>query len=538
MSDSTKKSTKNDAVVKKTATKKAATSKSTASKVTAKKTTDSKVAVKKTATKTATSKKTVKSGKKKLKLLFTVSEVDPFITTGGMGQVAGALTKTLAGNYSDIDVRVIAPLYMGFRAKWEEDMKFLGEVSVRLAWRELYCGVFELKRDGIIFYFVDNRHYFDRENVYGYYDDGERFAFFSKSVFAVMAFTKFIPDVMHAHDWQTALVPIYLKTQFSGVYPDVRTVFTIHNIEYQGKFSRDILCDVFGLSESDAGLVEYDSSINLMKGAIVACDRLTTVSDSYAFEIWHGGGYGLDAIISENQYKLSGIINGIDIDMYNPATDPSLKVNYSVDTLNLKAKNKTYLQKHFKLPKAPRKMLICMISRLVSHKGLDIVTCAMEEMLNLDVQFLLLGTGDHDYELFFEEMAMKHPDRVGVNIAFNPEIASKIYAGADLMLMPSLSEPCGLAQMIACRYGTIPVVRKVGGLGDTISDCRAGKGNGFVFEEYSAKALYETVAQAHYLYTYKTDDWENLMREAMEFDFSWTKSAQKYVDLYRGLITK
>jgi starch synthase len=295
---------------------------------------------------------------------------------------------------------------MSFRAKWEPDMKFLGEANVRLAWRDLYCGVFELKRDNITYYFVDNRHYFDREGIYGYFDDGERFAFFSKSIFAVMELTKFIPDVIHAHDWQTALVPIYLKTQFMGPYHDIRSVFTIHNIEYQGRFARDILTDVFGLWEGDAGIVEYDYSINLMKGAIVACDKLTTVSDSYCKEIMHGGGFGLDAIIRENEYKLSGIVNGIDIDLFNPATDKVLKVNYSSETLDLKPKNKVYLQEYFHLPKAPGKMLICMISRLVSHKGLDLVTYVMEELLNLDVQFLLLGTGEHDYELFFEEMAL------------------------------------------------------------------------------------------------------------------------------------
>jgi len=476
-----------------------------------------------------------KAPAKKLKLLQTVSEVDPFVTTGGMGQVAGALTKAIAESYKDIDVRVIAPLYMGFRARWEPEMKFIGEVNVRLAWRELYCGVFELKRDGITFYFVDNRHYFDRENVYGYFDDGERFAFLSKAVFAVMELTKFIPDVIHAHDWQTALVPIYLKTQFMGVYPDMKSVFTIHNIEYQGKFSRDILTDVFGLWEGDAGIVEYDYSINLMKGAVVSCDKLTTVSSSYATEIMHGGGFGLDGIIRENEYKLYGIVNGIDIDLYNPKTDPALDVNYDVKSVKLKAKNKAYLQEYFRLPKDPRKMLICMITRLVSHKGLDLVTCVMEELLKLDVQFLMLGTGDQDYELFFEDMALNNPEKVGVNIAYNPEIASKIYAGADVMLMPSRCEPCGLAQMIACRYGTIPIVRKVGGLGDTIKDCRSGEGNGFVFEEYSAKALFDTIEQAHVLYSYKTDDWKNLVREAMEFDFSWKKSAQIYVDLFKEL---
>ena len=476
--------------------------------------------------------------RKKLKLLHAVSEVDPFITTGGMGQVAGALTKAIAAGYPEIDVRVVAPLYKGFRTKWETELKFLGEITVKLAWRELYCGVFELKRDGITFYFVDNRNYFDRVNIYGYFDDGERFAFFSKSVFAVLGLLRFKPDVIHSHDWQTALVPIYLKTLFSGIYANVRSVFTIHNMEYQGKFSREILTDVFDLWQGHAGIVEYDSSINLMKGAIVACDKLTTVSDSYSKEIMAGGGYGLDAIIKENEYKLCGIINGIDIELFNPETDKALKVKYSADSVEKKKRNKTYLQEYFGLKKSPSKMLICVVSRLVHHKGIDLITYMMEELLKLDVQFLLLGTGDHEYELFFEEMAVRHPDKVGVNIAFNPEIASKIYAGSDVMLMPSRSEPCGLAQMIACRYGTIPIVRKVGGLGDSIRDCRLGDGNGFVFEEYSAWTLLETITRALYLFTHRKEDWTNLMREAMKFDFSWTKSAQKYVDLYRELQKK
>ena len=473
--------------------------------------------------------------RKKLKLLHAVSEVEPFVTTGGMGQVAGALAKSIAADNEDIDVRVVAPMYMAFRTKWEPEMKHLGEVTVKLAWRELYCGIFELKRDGVTYYFVDNRHYFDREGIYGYFDDGERFAFFSKAVFAVMGFLKFKPDVIHSHDWQTALVPIYLKTMFAGEFPKTRSVFTIHNMEYQGKYPSAILSDVFDLWGGYAGLVEYDKCINLMKGAIVACDRLTTVSESYAREIMQEGGYGLEPIIRENEGKLCGIINGIDIALYNPETDKELKVNYNSETVDKKVKNKTYLQELFNLPKAPGKMLLCMVSRLVEHKGIDLITYMMEDLLKLDVQFLLLGTGDHDYELFFSDMARLHPDKVGVSIAFCANIASKIYAGADVMLMPSRSEPCGLAQMIACRYGTIPIVRKVGGLGDTIQDCRAGEGNGFVFEEYSSWTLLETITQAHYLYSYKKNDWKNLMREAMEFDFSWTKSAQRYVELYREL---
>ena len=272
-----------------------------------------------------------------------------------------------------------------------------------------------------------------------------------------------------------------------------------------------------------------------MKGAIVCCDRLTTVSPSYAGEIQYAGGYGLEPIIRENSYKLSGIINGIDVNQYDPATDPLLAKNYSADTLEDKAVNKKKLQSLFNLPNSPRKMLMCVVSRLVSHKGIDLITYIMEDLLQMDVQFLVLGTGEHDYELFFEEQSARHPEKFSVNIAFNPEIAGKVYAGADVILMPSRSEPCGLSQMIACRYGTIPIVRKTGGLGDTISDCRNGNGNGFIFEEYNANVLLEAISRAMDLYTYHEDDWKNLMREAMNCDFSWKLSAVAYANLYKEL---
>jgi len=474
-------------------------------------------------------------GKTKLKVLNAVSEVVPFLATGGMGQVAGALAKSLAGNDPSLDVRVVSPLYSQFRGKYESKMKFLGETEVHLAWRKMYCGVYQLKLEGVTYYFVDNRHYFDRESAYGHFDDGERFAFFSKAVFSVIEITQFIPDVIHAHDWQTALVPVYLKTHFSQWYCNIRTVFTMHNMEYQGQYRPDIHHDVFDLTENEAKLVDYDGCINLMKGAIVCADKLTTVSPSYANEIQVAGGYKLEAIIRENAYKLSGIINGIDTKLYDPAVDPLLEKNYTADDLDGKAVNKKQLQSLFNLPNAPRKMLICVVSRLASHKGIDLITYMMDDMLKMDVQFLLLGTGEHAYELFFEERAVRYPDKVAVSIAFNPAIAGKIYAGADVLLMPSRSEPCGLAQMIACRYGTIPIVRKTGGLGDTIRDCRLGAGNGFVFENYNAGALLDTVSQALDLYTYREADWKNLMREAMHYDFSWEISARAYSDLYKGL---
>lgn len=474
--------------------------------------------------------------KKKMKILHAVSEVVPFIATGGMGQVTGALSSVLAENDKSLDVRVVAPFYAKFRNKYEPQMKFLGTTDVKLAWRTLPCGVYELKHEGVTYYFIDNKRYFDRENVYGYVDDGERFAFFCQAIFAMIKLSKFVPDVIHAHDWQAALVPIYLKTQYAKDYPNIRTVFTIHNMEYQGQMPDYILYDVFGISYEDAGIVWYDGCINLMKGAIVCCDKLTTVSPSYAAEIQMGGGYGLEPIIRENAYKLIGIINGIDTKTHNPATDPLLGKNtYTAENIKGKAANKKKLQAFFNLPKAPRKMLICIVSRLVSHKGIDLITFMLDDLLKLDVQFLLLGTGEHDYELFFEEKAVSNPDKVAVSIAFNPEIAGMIYAGADVLLMPSRNEPCGLAQMIACRYGTIPVIRRTGGLGDTIRDCRLGDGNGFVFDDYSSKALMDTITAALDLYTNHQKDWTNLVKEAMLVDFSWDLSAKAYSKLYREL---
>lgn len=468
-----------------------------------------------------------------LKLLFAVSEAVPFIATGGMGQVAGALSTALAEMHADYDVRVVLPLYASFREREKGNMKFLGETVVELAWRREYCGVFEMELGGVTYYFVDNRRYFDRERSYGHYDDGERFAYFSKAVFAAMDFVGFQPDMIHAHDWQTALVPIYLKTRFAD--RQLRSIFTIHNLEYQGKFSRDILEDVFDLRPEEAGLVEYDGCINLMKGAIVACDRLTTVSPAYAGEIQGAGGHGLEPIIQENAYKLTGIINGIDTKFYDPETDPLLAKNYTVDTLADKAANKRKLQRTFGLPQSKKKMLIGLVSRLVSHKGLDLIAGMFQEMLKLDVQFVLLGTGDDAYECFFTDQALAHPDKVSVDIAYKPEIAGLIYGGADVMLMPSQSEPCGLTQMIACRYGTVPIVRKTGGLGDTIRDCRTGDGNGFVFEEYDANLLLDTIAQALNLYQNHPEDWNNLIRQAMASDFGWNVSAKAYAELYEGL---
>ena len=470
------------------------------------------------------------------KILFAMSEVSPFVTTGGMGMVGGSLPVALERISERMDVRVVAPYYAHIRLQFGSAMEFMGSIQVYLAWRTVYCGVYTAEREGITYYFLDNEDYFDRENCYGYFDDGERFAFFSKAVLSILDFIHFVPDVIHAHDWQTALVPIYLKTQYTEQYPKVRSVFTIHNIEYQGKYALSCLSDVFGLSEMDRGLVEFDGCINLMKGAIICADRFTTVSPSYAEEIRKEGGYGLEPIIRMNVAKLRGIINGIDTEIYNPESDPSIYQMYNIDTVETKAANKRDLQLLFGLPVEPRTPLLCMVTRLVAHKGIDLLITITPELIRDKVQLLILGTGEHHYELFFRELAIHHPDQVAVNIAFNPEIERRIYAGADIMMMPSRNEPCGLANMVACRYGTVPVVRATGGLKDTVRDCRLGDGNGFVFEDYDPERLLFTVRQAVDLYTYHQDHWHNLVVEAMRSDVSWDRSAKDYAKLYAELM--
>ena len=470
------------------------------------------------------------------KILFAASEATPFISTGGMGQVIGALPKALKNIDDNMEISIVIPLYDQIKQRFSHILEFAGETRTDLAWRNLYCGVYKTVFNDITYYFIDNEYYFRRDNCYGYFDDGERFAYFSKAIFSMMELLDYKPDIIHANDWQTALTTVYIKTHFYNQYPDTRTIFTIHNMEYQGKYPLAVLGDVFDLEQHHCGIVEYDGGINLMKAAVICSDKLTTVSPTYANEIKLDKGFGLEPIINQNAYKLTGIINGIDLTEYDPQTDPILIQNYSAESPDGKTANKLAIQKIFGLTVDPRKMMFCVITRLTPFKGIDLITYIIEELLKFDVQFLLLGTGEHQYELFFSELAMRHPGQVGVNIAYNPEIANKIYAGADCMIMPSRSEPCGLAQMLACRYGTIPIVRKTGGLSDTIKDCRGGDGNGFVFTEYDAGVLLETIRQAIDLYTYGKEDWTNLVKKAMESDFSWELSAKKYLGIYKKLL--
>ena len=472
----------------------------------------------------------------KKKILFVASEAAPFIATGGLAEVIGSLSKALATSDA-YDVRVIIPLYQDIKKEYRKDFRFIGNIFVPLSWRNQYCGIFEYEANNVKFYFVDNEYYFKRPGCYGYYDDGERFAFFCRSVMEILSFIGFYPDILHCHDWQAALAALYLKTIycFRPEYQFIRAVFTIHNIEYQGKYSLDILEDLFGISNRFRYLVEYDRCINLMKGAIECCERFSTVSPTYAGEIKDPYySHGLDPIIRRNEFKLCGILNGIDPDYYNPATDKSLFANYDADNVAPKAVCKEELQRMLNLPVKPETPIIAMITRLVSHKGLDLVKEVIEQVLRQDVQFVLLGTGDSTYENYFSDLARRYQGKVVSIISFNSDLSRKIYAGADLFLMPSKSEPCGLSQMIASRYGTVAIVRETGGLRDSITPYGAG-GNGFTFRDYNAYDMLYVINEAIGVYHNK-DEWKALQQKAMRTDFSWAKSATYYEGLYLGML--
>ena len=508
----------------------ATTKKATTTKTTAKST--KSVEKKPSEVKTEKVVKVAKTEEKK-KILFVASESTPFIATGGLAEVIGSLSKALAatGKY---DVRVVVPLYSDIKWEYREKFTYLGNLYVHLAWRNQYCGIFTCEKDGVTFYFIDNEFYFKRPGCYGYYDDGERFAFFSKSVLEIMPFLNFYPDVMHCHDWQAALAAIYLKTNycFRQEYQFIRALFTIHNIEYQGQYSLDLLCDLFDIYGKYQYLVEYKNSINLMKGAIECCERFSTVSPRYAQEIKDPYfAHGLDPIIRRNEFKLCGILNGIDDVSYSSELDNHLYANFTAENSENKAKCKKGLQKMLGLPEKPETPIISMVTRLVSHKGLDLVTNVIEELLQDDVQFVLLGTGDAHFEGYFSDLAKRYPDKMSANIVFNGDLSRKIYSGSDIFLMPSKSEPCGLSQMIACRYGTVPIVRETGGLYDSIKPLE----NGYTFANFNAHDMLHVIREAIADYKNKSK-WKKIMYRAATSDFSWNHSAHDYENLYLDML--
>ena len=475
-----------------------------------------------------------------MKIFFVASEVAPFIKTGGLADVASSLPPALAemGN----DVRVILPLYAGIGDQWRSQMTFVKYFYFRLGWRSSYCGLFQLEKGGVTYYFVDNETYFKRNGLYGHYDDGERFAYFSRAVIEVPAQIDWSPDVIHANDWETALVPIYLN-DFRFMIPQLtktKSVFTIHNIEYQGRFGRSIMEDVFGL---DAGhfnerLLSYYGDVNLMKGAIYASDYVTTVSPTYANELQYSFyAHGLEGVITDNYYKMSGILNGLDMKAADPATDEIIAANFSPEDLSGKAKCKAALQEELGLHVDPNVPIIACISRLVGHKGYDLITNVFHRMMEAKVQFVVLGTGEWGFEEFFRNAAKQYPGRVSANIKYNAALANHIYSGADIMLMPSVAEPCGLTQMFAMRYGTVPVVRLTGGLRDSVPpyNPETQEGLGFTFGNINADDMLDAIYRAITVFYNDKDAWAGLMRRGMTFDFSWEKSAGEYMDIYNKI---
>ena len=476
-----------------------------------------------------------------MKIFFVASEVAPFIKTGGLADVAASLPPALAelGN----DVRVILPLYAGISDQWRSQMTFVKYFYFRLGWRSSYCGLFQLERGGVTYYFVDNETYFKRNGLYGHYDDGERFAYFSRAVIEVPAQIDWAPDVIHANDWETALVPIYLN-DFRFMIPQLtktKSVFTIHNIEYQGRFGRSIMEDVFGL---DAGhfnerLLSYYGDVNLMKGAIYASDYVTTVSPTYANELQYSFyAHGLEGVVTDNYYKMAGILNGLDTKAADPATDQTIAANFNPEDLSGKAKCKAALQEELGLKVDPNVPIIACISRLVGHKGYDLITNVFHRMMEAKVQFVVLGTGEWGFEEFFRNAAKQYPGRVSANIKYNAALASHIYSGADIMLMPSVAEPCGLTQMFAMRYGTVPVVRITGGLRDSVPpyNPETQEGLGFTFGNINADDMLDAVYRAITVYYNDKDAWAGLMRRGMTHDFSWAKSANEYLAIYNKIL--
>lgn len=507
------------------------TAKNTTKTTTAKKATAAKSTRSAPTTRAKAAVKAENNGKKKI--LFVASECQPFVVTGGLAEVVGSLSKALAatGRY---DVRVVVPLYSDIKQEHRAKFTYKGNLYVHLAWRNQYCGIFEYIQDGVTFYFIDNEFYFKRPGCYGYYDDGERFALFSRAVLEIMPFIDFYPEVMHCHDWQAALAAIYLKTNycFRPEYQFIRALFTIHNIEYQGRYSLDLLGDLFDIYGSYQHIVEYENCINLMKGAIECCERFSTVSPRYAQEIKDPFyAHGLDPIVRRNEFKLTGILNGIDDIGYSCEHDEHLFANYTPDDFKNKAVCKKELQKMLGLPQKADTPIISMITRLVSHKGLDLVTNVIEEILQDDVQIVILGTGESHFEGFFTSLAGRYPDKLSANIVFNGDLSRKIYSGSDIFLMPSKSEPCGLSQMIACRYGTVPVVRETGGLFDSIKPLV----NGYTFTNYNAHDMMYVVRKAVADYKNK-EEWAKLMYRAATTDFSWSHSAKEYEALYLDML--
>ncbi len=472
-----------------------------------------------------------------MKVLYVASECLPFAKTGGLGDVAGALPSALIKE--KIDCRVILPYYSVVPEKYRSTMHFLGSITVPVSWRNQYCGIFTQIIGGVQYYFIDNEYYFKREGLYGYYDDAERFAFFARAVLEVMPVIDFFPDVLHCNDWHTALCPVYLDAIYSDKdgYRGMKTVFTIHNIEFQGKYCKDILGDIVGLPDCKDSLVDYSYSVNFMKGAIEASNVVTTVSNTYAKEILDPYyAYGLADILKAREFKLCGVVNGIDTNLFNPRTDKALFKRYTKSTAKIKVENKKSLFQMLNLALPEKTALVGMVTRLTEQKGMDLVMAVADELLARDIALVVLGTGDWRFESGLKELEKKYPNKVRALITFSADLANKIYSASDIFLMPSKFEPCGLSQLIAMRYGSIPVVRETGGLKDTVIpfDETTLEGTGFTFKSFDAYDMLGAVDRALSVYG-DEDKWEKLVVNAMSTDSTWSKSAKQYKKIYKEL---
>ena len=471
-----------------------------------------------------------------MKVLFLTSEAVPFIKTGGLADVAGSLPKELKN--AGVDIRVVLPLYGTIDQTYRSQMEKITEFYVDLDWKHQYTGVYQLVFDNVTYYFLDNMEYFDRSYPYGFDDDAERFIYFSKASTLLSKEIDFKPDIIHTNDWHTAMVNVFVNDFRHGdsYYDDIRTVFTIHNLKYQGVFDPSYMklagLDGGYFNEND---LKYYDAINFMKAGIIHATAVNTVSENYAREIHYPFyGEGLDGVVRQYDYKLSGIVNGIDYSQWNPETDGFIDVNFDIDSIDKKVKNKLALQELYGLPKREDVPMIGMVTRLSEMKGLDLVRYILDELLEEDIQFVMLGTGEYTYEEMFKYFAWKYPEKMASRIYFGGEEAHKIYAASDFYLMPSISEPCGISQLIAMRYGALPIVREAGGLKDTVIPYNefTGEGTGYSFSNINAHELLFTIKNAINVYKNDRDNHNRLIKNAMKQDIDWKKSAEKYLQLY------
>ncbi|MBG9980210.1 glycogen synthase GlgA [Facklamia sp. DSM 111018] len=479
-----------------------------------------------------------------MKILFASAESAPFFKTGGLGDVSYALPKTLAKE-PEVDIRVVLPNYSQMPPRYKEELVELKHFRFQLGHKNVYCGIKQLELDGIIFYFIDNLTYFDRAGLYGEWDDGERFAYFSTAIIEMLEVIDWIPDLIHCNDWQTAMVPVLLVDRYhwKNRLQNIRKVLTIHNIRFQGNYDAWMLPNVFGTGYNtftDDGLKMGDR-INFLKGGINFSDRVTTVSPSYAQEIMTPEfGEGLEGVLQYNAWKVKGIVNGIDYQLNDPATDPKLSVHFSIEDLSGKKENKVILQEKLGLKKDPSIPIIGMISRLTDQKGFQLIEEVLDELLQARVQVIILGTGDANFEHSFRYFENRYHDSMRACIQFDINLAQLIYAGSDMFLMPSAFEPCGLSQMIAMRYGTLPIVHETGGLKDTVQAYNqfTGEGTGFSFSGFNSRTMLNTIYFALEVFYDHPAQWEKLMKQAMKENFSWENPAKQYLNLYQELLSE